>query len=130
MHFILLTSLILLSENIVLQKIASDKFDVGTTAKLNCKLVAGYEPINIRWSKELDERSLTHMKVEGFKLVIENIRMKDSGNYTCYVNNSFSESSLTFHVYVYGMSCHVCCLLIFYICCISITSKLFNSTLH
>ncbi|XP_046849260.1 protein sax-3-like isoform X3 [Xenia sp. Carnegie-2017] len=92
---------VVVKENIVLQKIASDKFDVGTTAELNCKLVAGYEPIDIRWSKELDERSLTHMKVEGFKLVIENIRMKDSGNYICYVNNSFSESSLTFHVNVY-----------------------------
>jgi hypothetical protein len=86
-----------------LEKIGSAKFDVGTTAKLNCMISKGTGPFTIRWTR--DGKNINkhpNMKVKGSKLDIENVKMSDTANYTCYISNSISNASITFNIHIYG----------------------------
>ncbi|XP_028395925.1 inactive tyrosine-protein kinase 7-like isoform X2 [Dendronephthya gigantea] len=93
-------------EKIRLETFSSEKFDEGKVAKLICKIITGTKPYHIRWVKQgMKEGLLPHMKVvRESTLLIENARMSDSGNYSCYVNNSFSSESLTFTVHIYDFA--------------------------
>ena len=66
-------------------------------------ITAGTGPFDIRWNKEGHDGVLPpRMKVEGSKLIINKVQMSDTGNYTCYISNSFSNKSLTFGIHIYG----------------------------
>ena len=80
-----------------------EKFDEGTEAKLICKIAAGTGPFDVHWAKiGVSGGLLPHMKVEGSKLIISDVKLDDTGNYTCHINNSFSQASLVFPIHVYG----------------------------
>ena len=92
-------------EKIVLEKIGADKFDVGTDAKLKCMIESGTGPFNYRWTKNgKNSNKYSRMKVDKSTLVINDVRMDDTANYTCYISNSFSNASGTFNVHIYGRS--------------------------
>ena len=90
-------------EKIVLEKVGSAKFNKGTTAKLNCKMAKGSRPYEVRWTKQgLGSNLPPRMKVEDTKLIINNVKMDDSGVYSCYINNSISNGSLSFDIHIYS----------------------------
>lgn len=90
-------------EKVLLEKSGSEKFDLGTVAKLQCRIVAGTGPFDIRWMKAgVDSSQLPRVKVEQSKFFINKVKMSDTGNYSCHINNSFSSASLTFTIHIYG----------------------------
>jgi hypothetical protein len=65
-------------------------------------ILRGAPPYNVRWTKQGLSGLQPRMKVKGTKLIINNVKMSDSGNYSCHINNSFSSGSLTFAINIYG----------------------------
>ena len=91
-------------EKIVLYKGgSSNKFDKGTTAKVHCNIRQGTAPYDVRWTKEgLGNKLLPRMEIKDTNLIINDVKMSDKGNYTCHINNSISNASLTFEINIYG----------------------------
>ena len=93
---------LLVKEKIVLAKIGAGKFDVGTDAKLKCMIESGTGPFNYRWTRNgKNSNKYPGIKVDKSILVINDVQMDDTANYTCYISNSFSSASGTFNVHIY-----------------------------
>ncbi|XP_052826906.1 fibroblast growth factor receptor-like 1 [Octopus bimaculoides] len=72
------------------------------TLKLDCS-AHGIPKPNITWTREgVDIKRIPNLKVkfQKYTLAVQNVRMKDSGNYTCRVFNNLGTLSFTFDVVV------------------------------
>lgn len=90
-------------EKIRITKSDSYKFEIGSTARLECQ-VRGMQPWTITWSKvgSSTKHLPPHITKEGVLLIIKKSKLGDSGNYSCKVANSFSSSSTTMVLNIYS----------------------------
>ncbi|GIY67330.1 titin [Caerostris darwini] len=77
----------------------------GASAKVLCNILHGKRPVVFQWLKDgnfLQETKHTEItKHDDFSMLnVNNIKSKDSGNYTCIAENSVGKSSHTAHLVV------------------------------
>ncbi|CAI9727470.1 myoblast growth factor receptor egl-15-like [Octopus vulgaris] len=75
---------------------------VKKNLKLDCS-ANGIPKPNITWTRDGDDiKRIPNLKVkfQKYTLTVQNVRMKDSGNYTCRVSNNLGTLSFTFNVIV------------------------------
>ena len=79
---------------------------VGDTIELDCS-VASQSNTEISWFKYgAPLRDITYRRTDGQsksgKLLLDDLLLADSGNYTCSVNNTLGKINKTFALCVYG----------------------------
>lgn len=75
----------------------------GVMARFNCK-ARGYPNPNITWYKNDDvpTRDLGIIRYHTWSMILEDLIVTDSGNYTCKVCNNLDCINFTYTLYVVG----------------------------
>jgi len=82
---------------------------VGSTLRLVCPVIARPTPLVDWWFKDsqrIHDGWVRHRPVNNTTLSVRDIRLTDSGRYTCTATNGFGSSQATFLVHVYSL-CYV-----------------------
>lgn len=84
----------------------STKYILGTTLELNCTVKGGFN-ISFTWTKngEYDTLPTSSIFSNSSTVIIHNVTINDTGNYTCTASNDAGSSSVNTYVIVYGECC-------------------------
>lgn len=75
---------------------------------INCNTVTGTRPVTFKWTKDdrqVDSSLVMSHGEQGFSfLKLDDVRVKDRGNYSCFARNAFGEDHKTAQLLVDGQS--------------------------